>query len=245
MKIALIGYGKMGQEIERVLADTKHTVVSVSYRTMSDSLDTTGIKEADVAVDFTSPEIVVKNIETVLSLGTNMVVGTTGWYDHLRSVEGLAKKYKRGLMYGQNFSIGANVFFQIAGFAAKLFAKFPDYDIGGIEYHHNAKKDSPSGTAKKLADIIMIHNKAKKKLVSGSLNRQIKKEELHFASLRVGRYFGFHEVLFDSTSDTVSLSHTAHNRTGFAKGALWAAEFIKGKKGLYSFDEVFKKEMLT
>lgn len=244
MKVALIGYGKMGKEVESILRDRKeHTIVSVSYKDVNDILDWEGIKKADVAVDFTSPEIVVKNIQQVLSLGTDMVVGTTGWYSDLEKVERLVKKYKRGLIYASNFSIGANIFFEIVAYASKLFSKFSDYDVAGIEMHHTGKKDSPSGTARKLAAIIMKNMPVKKTLQTESLQRQIQKEELHVASLRIGRYFGRHELFFDSDADQVQLAHTAHNRRGFAQGAVWASEFIKNKKGMYRFEDVFSKEV--
>ncbi len=241
MKIALIGHGNMGKELEDVIAPTSHKIVSISYRTPQDPLDVTGIKDADVAIDFTSPEIILKTIKTVSKLGVNMVVGTTGWYDQLKTMEKIIKQAKIGFIYGQNFSVGANIFFQIVDFASKLIGKFEDYDVAGFEIHHTGKKDSPSGTAKKLASIVLKNFPAKKMFQTGRLDRQIKKEEFHFASLRTSRFPGFHEIIFDSLADEIRLSHNAHNRRGFAQGALLAAEFIKGKKGFYSFDELFNK----
>lgn len=241
MKIALIGYGNMGKEVEELITQSSsHTIVSISYKSITDSLDISGIKKADVAIDFTSSEIVVKNIGKVLTLGVNMVVGTTGWYDQLSTVEKVVKKTKTGLIYGQNFSVGANIFFQIVEFASKLTGKFEGYDVAGFEMHHTGKKDSPSGTAKKLSSIILENFPSKKVVETGRLDRQVKKEELHFASLRTGRVPGYHEIIFDSAADQINLSHNAHNRRGFAQGALLAAEFINGKKGLYAFDELFK-----
>lgn len=241
MKIALVGFGKMGHEIESLALESGHEIVSISYKDPTDSLDKEGIKKADVVIDFSSPEVVVKTIEDVLRLGTNMVVGTTGWYNDLAKVKALTKKYKKGLIYGSNFSIGANIFFQVVGFASSLASKFGDYDVAGYEIHHTGKKDSPSGTAKTLANIIIKNFPKKKRLETGRLDRQIEKDELHFASLRTGRNFGYHEVIFDSFADEIKLSHSAHSRRGFAEGALWAAEFIKGKKGFYSFDEIFQR----
>ena len=240
MKIALIGYGKMGHAVEEVIGEsTTHEVVSISYKNSKEKLDKEGIKRADVAIDFTSPEIVVGTIQEVLRLGTKMVVGTTGWYDDLSKVKTLVKKYKGGLIYGQNFSIGANIFFQVVGFASQLFSKFGNYDVAGLEIHHTGKKDSPSGTAKKLASVIMENFPKKKVLETGRLDRPIKDDEFHFASLRVGRNFGFHEIIFDSSADEIKLSHSAHSRRGFAEGAVLAAEYIRGKKGWHSVDEVF------
>lgn len=242
MKIALIGFGKMGHEVQNLIDESGiHQVISISYKNPKDILDKEGIAKADVAIDFSSPEIVVNTIKEVLSLGTNMVVGTTGWYDDIDKVKNLVKKYKRGLIYGSNFSIGANIFFQIVGFASTLFTKFGNYDVAGLEIHHTGKKDSPSGTAKKLAEIIMKNFPKKTVLETGRLDRQIGPEELHFASIRTGRNFGYHEIFFDSIADEIKLSHNAHSRRGFAEGTLLAAEFIKGKRGFYSFDEILKK----
>ena len=243
MNIALIGHGNMGKEVEEVITqNSSHAIVSISYKSIHDSLDIPGIKKADVAIDFTAPDVVFSNIETVLGLGVNMVVGTTGWYEHLPKVEKLVAQSKAGLIYGQNFSIGANLFFQIVSFASRLVGKFDDYDAAGFEMHHTGKKDSPSGTAKKLSSIIMENFPAKKTVETGRLDRQIKKEEFHFASLRTGRVPGYHEIIFDSPADEIRLSHNAHNRRGFAQGAVLAAEFIKGKKGMYSFDELFEAD---
>ncbi|MCL5784810.1 MAG: 4-hydroxy-tetrahydrodipicolinate reductase [Patescibacteria group bacterium] len=241
MQIALIGYGKMGHELENLINESGvHQVVSVSYRNPDEDLDKEGIKKADVVIDFTSPEVVVNTTKEVVGMGKNMVIGTTGWYDQMDEVKDLVEKAGVGLVYAQNFSIGANIFFKVVGFASQLASKFGSYDVAGFEIHHTGKKDSPSGTAKKIAQVIMENFPGKKKLETGRLDRQIEKDELHFASLRAGRNFGYHEVIFDSAADEIKLSHTAHSRRGFAEGALVAAEFIKDKKGFYTFDEVFK-----
>lgn len=230
----------MGHEVENLINQSgNHQVISISYKSAKDGLDKKGIKKADVAIDFTSPEIVLENISQVASLGTNIVVGTTGWYEQVDQVKKIVNKTKIGLIYGQNFSIGGNIFFQIIGFASALLGKFGNYDVAGFEIHHTGKKDSPSGTAKKIASVILENFPKKKKLESGRLDRQINDDELHFASLRTGRYFGFHEVVFDSSADEIKMSHNAHSRRGFAEGAVLAAEFIKDKKGLHTFDELF------
>ena len=218
IKIALIGYGKMGKEIYALCCDSEvFEVVSISFKNISDSLDIEGIKKADVAIDFTSKDVVLKNVKAIAKLGKNLVIGTTGWYEHLPEVKKIVEKYKIGLIYSSNFSVGANIFFKIIDFSAKLFAKFSEYDVYGLEIHHKAKLDSPSGTALKIA---------------GKVNG------LHFTSIRAGRNPGFHEVVFDSNADGITLSHQAYNRAGFAKGALVAVEFIKNKKGMYSFEDI-------
>ncbi|OGJ10574.1 hypothetical protein A2456_02415 [Candidatus Nomurabacteria bacterium RIFOXYC2_FULL_36_19] len=218
MKIALIGYGKMGQEIEALCKDSEiFEIVSISYKNKDESLDLEGIAKADVALDFTSKDVVLKNIQEVSKLGVNMVVGTTGWSDSLDEVKKIIEKNKIGFIYSPNFSVGVNIFFKMMDNAIKLFAKLPEYDAYGLEIHHKAKKDSPSGTALKIASKI---------------------KGLNFTSIRAGRNPGFHEVVFDSEADGITLSHQAYNRVGFAKGALMAAEFIKNKKGVYSFEDI-------
>jgi 4-hydroxy-tetrahydrodipicolinate reductase len=218
IKIALVGFGKMGQEINALCNESNNfEVVSISYKTEKDGLDKKGIATADVAIDFTSKDVVIKNIEEIAKLGTNLVVGTTGWYDQKEMVKELVDTYKVGLVYSPNFSIGANIFFKMLDFSSKLFAKFPDYDVYGLEIHHKAKLDSPSGTALKISSKI---------------------DGLNFTSIRAGRNPGFHEVVFDSNADGITVSHQAYNRTGFGKGALVAAEFIKDKRGMFTFEEI-------
>jgi len=224
IKIALIGYGKMGKEIDVLCKDSKtFEVVSISFKNNlsaqagNDQLDLKGIALADVAIDFTSKDVVIKNIEEVAKLGVNLVVGTTGWSDKLDIVKKIVEKNKIGLIYSPNFSIGVNIFFKMMDTAAKLFAKFPEYDVYGLEVHHKAKLDSPSGTALKITDKI---------------------KNLHFNSVRAGSNPGFHEVVFDSSADKITFSHQAYNRVGFAKGALKAAKMIKNKKGIFTFEEI-------
>ncbi len=220
IKIALIGFGKMGKEIDALCKTSEiFEVVSISYKNKEDGLDLKGIAKADIAIDFTSKDVVLKNIEEVAKLGVNLVVGTTGWYDDLDKVKKIVEKNKTGLVYSPNFSVGVNIFFKMIDFSAKLFKKFPDYDVYGLEVHHKAKLDSPSGTALKIAG---------------------KVKGLNFTSIRSGRNPGFHEVVFDSQADGITLSHQAYSRVGFAKGALIAAEFIKNKKGVHLFEELFK-----
>ncbi len=241
MKIALIGYGKMGQEVEKAaLASGKHTIISISLRTPQDKLDIEGIKSSEVVIDFTAPVIVIDTLKQIAPLKKNIVMGTTGWYEDLDKVKKIVEENGIGFIYGQNFSIGANLFFKIVEYASKLAGKFEDYDIYGSEVHHSAKIDSPSGTAKKLSEIIIKNFPSKKILLTQSINRKIEKHELHFASLRAGSNPGFHEVVFDSPADEIKLSHSARGRMGFANGAVKAAEFIYNKKGFYHFDELFK-----
>lgn len=240
MKIALVGFGNMGQEIEKLINESgEHQIVSKSLTGIDRQWDLEGIKKADVVIDFTHPSVILENIKKVAGIGKNMVVGTTGWYDRLDEVKQIVKKNRIGLIYAHNFSVGANIFFKIVENASGLFAKFGKYDVYGLEVHHSGKKDSPSGTAIKIAQQILQNFPAKSKIQPDKLDRQIKTNELHFASVRGGRNPGFHQVVFDSIADSVTLTHQAHNRSGFAQGAILAAEFIKKKKGFYNFDQVF------
>ncbi|MDO8552981.1 MAG: 4-hydroxy-tetrahydrodipicolinate reductase [bacterium] len=241
MNIALLGHGNMGLEIERLVrASGTHTVSVIGMEEPSGAIDTAGLKNAEVVIDFTSPEIVMNDIRTVAKEGKNLVVGTTGWQEHLPEVEKIVRESGIGLIYGQNFSIGANIFFRAVAHATKLFSAFKDYDVYGLEIHHAGKKDSPSGTALRTAQEILQNSSTKKILTTGKLDRKVRPEELHFASVRGGVNPGFHEVVFDSPADAVTISHSAHNREGFAQGAILAAEFIQGKKGLFTFDDVMK-----
>ncbi len=240
IKIALIGFGKMGQEIYALCKESQEfEVVSISFKKIDDALDVEGIKKADIAIDFTSKDVVLQNIEQVAKLGKNLVIGTTGWYGDLEKVKKIVDQYKIGLVYASNFSVGANIFLKMIAFSSKLFSKFNDYDVYGLEIHHNAKADSPSGTALKIGKEILENFPSKKTIQGDKLDRKIDPSELHFASVRGGRNPGFHQVTFDSTADGVTLSHQAYSRAGFAKGALLATEFINNKKGVHSFEEIF------
>ena len=144
IKIALIGFGKMGKEIDALCRESEiFEVVSISFKKITDSLDIKGISKADIAIDFTSKDVVVKNIEAIAKLGKNLVVGTPGWYGDMETIKKIADKYKIGLIYSPNFSIGANIFFKIAAFSSKLFGKFSDYDVYGLEIHHKGNLYSP------------------------------------------------------------------------------------------------------
>lgn len=242
MKIALIGYGKMGQEIEGVIRDgKKHEIVSISFKKEDDKLDLEGIKGADVAIDFTAPDIILSNIEKVLSIGIPIVVGTTGWYDQVDQVRKMIDRAGVGLIYAQNFAVGTNIFFKLVAQASRLAAKYGDYDVYGYEVHHRDKIDSPSGTALKTADYIIQNFPSKKRIQTEKLNRKIEPDELHFASIRGGRNPGVHSVTFDSQADSLTISDQNHSRRGYAEGAVLAAEFVKDKKGMYNFSDIFEE----
>jgi len=235
-KLAIIGYGQMGREIERVAKSQGINVTEIFE--IDNPVSSDKDYAFDIAIDFSYPENVLANIENVAKLGKNLVVGTTGWYDKIDYVKRIVESYEIGFLYSSNFSIGVNLFFRIIEYASSLIDKFDDFDIYGNEIHHVRKKDSPSGTARKLAEIIFKNVSRKTELVSSRIDGLISPHQLHFSSIRGGDVFGEHTIWLDSVSDNIQLTHRAKNRIGFAKGAVEAAKWIYGKKGFYSFDDM-------
>jgi 4-hydroxy-tetrahydrodipicolinate reductase len=241
VKIALIGYGKMGKIIESIAKQRGNEVVSIidpNCDTAQKEITKESLKDADVCIDFTHPTVIMENIKKISSLGKNIVIGTTGWYDRMPEVESMINKNKVGAIWSGNFSIGVNVFFRIVESAASLFNNIHDYDAMVHEIHHNQKADSPSGTASMIGKIILKNMSRKNKIITDKLERKIEPNELHISSVRVGTVPGTHEVLFDSAADTIELKHTARTREGFALGAVMAAEFIADKKGFYGIEDL-------
>jgi 4-hydroxy-tetrahydrodipicolinate reductase len=241
MKIALIGYGNMGKEVERAAKIRGHTVCAtvdpVAKEATHKELTAACLKDADVVIDFTLPASVIGNIKTVTAVKKNMVIGTTGWYDNMTEAKQLVGTAGTGLIYSSNFSLGVSMFYRIVEAAARLVNKVPDYDIFGYELHHNRKVDSPSGTAKSIAEILLKNISRKKQMQYDKLDRKINPEELHFASVRAGSIPGTHVVGFDSEADTIELKHTARSRAGFALGAVIAAEWVSGRKGFFTMND--------
>jgi 4-hydroxy-tetrahydrodipicolinate reductase len=251
VKLALIGYGKMGKQIEETAAIGGHEIVAIidPYAKEKCSLlgtiiekffdDSKHFDKAEVAIEFTQPDTVVENIFELSRRRVPAVIGTTGWYDRIDEVKHVIEENGSSLLYAPNFSLGVNIFYRIVSYAAKLMNSFPDYDVGGFEIHHNEKKESPSGTAKILAERILAEMKRKKKPVWGLLDRKPAPDEFHFASMRTGAVPGTHTVLFDSTADSIEITHTAHNRGGFALGAIESAEWLISakRKGVFTIDD--------
>ncbi len=237
MRVAIIGYGSMGQEVERVLRSRGHEIAA-RIDPKQDAADAPSLTEemargVDAAIEFSHAEAVLENARIYARFGVSAVVGTTGWYGKLDELKSIVSGGKTGLVYGSNFSIGAHLFFALVAAATELSNPFPEYDILGWEVHHRRKKDSPSGTALSLAKIITSTHARKKRLVTDKLDRAPGPEELHFASVRGGDVPGIHTVLLDSPFDTIELTHSARNRVGLAVGAVRAAEWIQGKTGLF------------
>jgi 4-hydroxy-tetrahydrodipicolinate reductase len=244
MKIALIGYGKMGHEVEQVALSKGHVIAAridpLSSERATPDLSPESVGDAEVCIEFSQPQAAVENIEKSARLKKNIVVGTTGWYEHLSRVEVTVRQEDTALVYAPNFSVGVNLFYRITEAAAALFSRFEDYDVSGFEMHHREKLDSPSATAKKLTRIVLDRFPRKREVVTDCLNRPIRPDEFHLASVRSGHFPGTHSVVFDSPADTVELTHTARSRAGFAVGAVLAAEWVLGRKGVYSFDQVLQ-----
>ena len=195
--------------------------------------------DADVYIEFTQPSVVMENIRILAEEGKSMVIGTSGWYDHTQEVQEILKQNGVGAVYAHNYSIGMNIYLKVLERAANIFNQFPEYDVGAVEYHHKQKLDSPSGTAVGMAEVLLKEIDRKDKVVYDRVDRRIEDDELHFASVRCGSIPGTHQVHFDSGFDTITLTHEARNREGWAKGALFAAQWIQGKSGLFHFSELF------
>jgi 4-hydroxy-tetrahydrodipicolinate reductase len=218
MKIALLGYGKMGRMVEEAAGRQGIEVVCV----IDPFAGSRGqLADADVGIDFSEPGAVVENIKAVAAARVSMVVGTTGWYDRMDEVRAIVERSGIGFVYGSNFSIGVNLMFKIVGYAAQLFSRFPSHDPFIQEAHHKFKKDAPSGTAIFL-----------KRAAEAAYGREVPTE-----SLRAGYIPGAHTVGFDSEADTLAITHTARSRAGFADGAIMAARWVAGREGFYEFSQ--------
>jgi len=193
-----------------------------------------------VAIEFTQPDTAVANILALAERKIPIAVGTTAWQTRLDEVSKAIEKADVSLIWASNFSIGVNMFYRIAWYAAELANNFSEYDVGGFEAHHNKKMDSPSGTAKTLAEGVLSKIERKKKIVWETLNRKPQADELHFPSLRMGSVPGTHSLFFDSQADTIEITHTARSREGFASGAVQAAKWLTAKKrrGIFTIDDM-------
>ncbi|HET7118644.1 MAG TPA: 4-hydroxy-tetrahydrodipicolinate reductase [Hanamia sp.] len=235
MKIALLGYGKMGHIIEEIALQRKHDIVlRINDENLGD-LTKENIQNADVAIEFTNPQSAVDNILFCLNHNIPVVCGTTGWLSQLKNIEEKCKDVNGAFLYASNFSVGVNIFFEINKKLAALIKTHPGYNVSIEEIHHTQKKDAPSGTAITLAEQIINTSDKKNKWVN---NETENKNELSIISKRIDEFPGTHSVKYFSDIDDIEIIHTAHNRKGFAEGAVLAAEFINGKKGIFSMKDV-------
>jgi 4-hydroxy-tetrahydrodipicolinate reductase len=267
MNIALIGYGKMGKMIEAAALAGGHKIITVVEPRITEPASLIGtwiyknideaenLEQADAAFDFTRPETAVDNIKTLAKRKIPAVIGTTGWLDRMDEVREAVETAGSSLLWASNFSLGVNLFYRIAWYAAKLADPFPEYDMAGYEAHHNKKADSPSGTAKTLVEGVLSRVTRKQKPVWETLNRPPAADELHYPSLRLGSLPGVHTLLFDSPADTIEITHTARGREGFAAGALLAAQWLVcdgkfsgseagGRRGIFTMDDVLNEEIV-
>lgn len=245
MNIAIIGYGKMGHEIEKVAKEKGITVKSIidpkAEGATHKEIDEESLESIDVAIDFTHPDTAIDNIKKYCKLKTNAVIGTTGWYERIDEVKKLVEKSGIGLIWSGNFSLGVNIFFRVIENASKIMNHFDDYDAFVHEFHHNQKADSPSGTAVMIGNILTKNIDRKEKIVTDELKRKIEPDELHISSTRSGNIPGTHIVGFDSIADTIELKHTARSRQGFAAGTVIAAQWIRDKKGFFDIKNMMDK----
>lgn len=235
MKIALLGYGKMGKEIEKVALEKGHTIV-LKITSKNSEFSTKDLQDADVAIEFSTPEFAIQNIKKCFEANTPIVVGTTGWYESFDDIKRLCLDQNQSLVHATNFSIGVNLFFKLNEQLAKLMESHPAYNIEVEEIHHTQKLDAPSGTGISIAEQIIENNASKEKWVNYS-SADVK--ELGIVSKRIDDVPGTHSVYYKSTTDEIEIKHTAHNRSGFAGGAVLAAEWIaRNKNGIYTMNDV-------
>lgn len=237
MKVGLIGYGKMGKAIERIALERGHTI---AYKVdLKNPISQQDLREADVAIEFTQPELAVPHIHACLASKIPVVVGTTAWQEKLPEVKEAVAAAQGSLLYASNFSVGVNILFQINERLAQLMANQPEYAASIEEIHHTQKLDAPSGTAVTIAEGILENHPGYRSWVS-ALNETPKtlEGELPIKALREPDVPGTHTIEYSSTIDTITLTHVAHSRDGFALGAVIAAEFLHGKTGVYTMRDV-------
>jgi len=246
MKIALLGYGKMGKIIEQIALERQHQIVLKIDKDNLHEATLENLKQADVAIEFSTPSSVLGNIERCFEAGVPIVIGTTGWYEQLNDVKEKCLAGNHALLYGSNYSVGVNIFFHINRMLARVMNNYPYYDVQVEEIHHTQKLDAPSGTAITIAEGILDGLEAKQQwknvVVSDDAEPAedvIAGNDLLIESLRIENVPGTHTVVYDSEIDTIEFKHTAHNRNGFALGAVLAAEWLKDKKGFFPVTDMF------
>jgi 4-hydroxy-tetrahydrodipicolinate reductase len=240
MKIALIGYGKMGKTIAELAKNKHHEIILTVDADNKNDLQSDLFKSADVAIEFTQPNQAFNNIIACFDAGVPVVSGTTGWYDELPGLIAACNDKNGALIYASNFSIGVNLFFVLNKILAKQMSQYPDYKVSMLETHHTAKLDAPSGTAITLAeDLINCHNGYQ------SWNKGTSSDNTSFPilSVREDPAPGKHEIFYTSEIDEIKISHEALNRNGFSLGALYAANWIKGKKGVHHFADILSLQL--
>lgn len=237
MKIALIGYGKMGKTIEQIALSRGHQIVSIVDINNPEEFQSVNFKSADVAIEFTTPATAFDNYMKSFAAGVPVVSGTTGWLDRISEIKEKCEKEGKTFFYASNFSIGVNIFFALNKYLAKIMNNFPSYNISMTETHHIHKLDAPSGTAITLAEGILENVDRKERW---TLEAAEQPTDLPIHAIREGEVPGIHEVTYESDVDYISIKHDAKSRAGFALGAVVAAEFTAGKKGFLGMDDMLK-----
>ena len=237
MKIALIGYGKMGKEIEQIALERRHTISLIIDINNLNEFTAENLKKADVAIEFSKPETAVGNIRTCFAAGIPIVSGTTGWLEHFDDIKNECTSGGKTLFYASNYSLGVNIFFKVNQFLGKVMNNFPQYEVEVEEIHHVTKLDAPSGTAISLANDLLKAIERKKRW---QLNGQDNAEALKITAIRRDTVPGTHTIKYDSSVDYIEMIHSAKSRKGLALGAIIAAEFIAGKKGCFSMDDLLR-----
>lgn len=236
MNIALLGYGKMGKAIERIALERQHNISLIIDIHNSSSFTANMLKNSDVAIEFSRAESVVGNLEKCLDANIPVICGTTGWLEHLPRIKEKTNQTDGTFLYASNFSIGVNLFFKLNTLLSKMMAKHNSYNVSIVETHHIHKLDAPSGTAITLAEQIIENTELEKWSLGGKTDNK----SIPIEALREGEVPGTHTVMYDCPIDSISITHAAKNRDGFALGAVLAAEFLKGKKGIFTMDDVLE-----
>lgn len=235
MKIALVGYGKMGMAIEEIAVKKGHEIVLKITIDNTEDMTIANLQKADVAIEFTGPESAFNNVNMCIDAGVPVVCGSTGWLEKWKEIQDLCLEKNGAFIYASNYSIGVNLFFEVNKYLSKLMSAYDEYDVKLEEIHHTQKKDAPSGTAITLAEQVLQNITTKKHWVNKQSDN---KQDLEILSERIDPAPGTHKVKYTSAIDDIEIIHTAHNRMGFAGGALKAAEFLKDKKGIYTMKDV-------
>ena len=235
MKIAIIGYGKMGKAIEEIAINKGHEIIlKMNSQNLAD-FTKVNLQKADVCIEFTTPHTAFENVKRCLEAGVPTVCGSTAWLEKLEEAKQIAIDQHTAFLYASNFSIGVNLFFKINKMVAAIMEKHPEYQVSMEEIHHTHKKDAPSGTAVTLAEGILENYATKNKWVNEVTNQA---NELSIISKRIDPAPGTHTIFYQSQIDEISINHTAHSRIGFASGSVLAAEFLHTKKGIFTMNDV-------
>lgn len=237
MNIALIGYGKMGHEIEKIALKRGHNIVSIIDMNNLEEFNSPAFKSADVAIEFSTPDSAIQNYRKCFEVGVAVVAGTTGWLEHLDEVKRACAEQEKTFFYASNYSLGVNIFFALNKYLAKIMNNYPSYEVKMEEVHHIHKLDAPSGTAITLAEDLIKEVDRKERW---SLEIEEKQTDLPIHCIREGEVPGIHEIIYESEADIISIKHDAKSRVGFALGAVLAAEFTNGKKGFLGMGDMLK-----